>query len=203
VRQEVNLYTEAFRPSQEWLTLSFAARVSAAALLVVAIVGGWTQYQVLQLHNEQQQLEQERASAEDAVERLNKQLARQQRNPELENQVERLKARVADRRRLVERAGSVARASSEGFTPYLEGLAKQSQEGLWLTRIQVNLLRDRLHLQGETVQGQHVPNYLQRLREEPVFEGRRFERFGIERNEQSAFLAFDVASRRNAGEEED
>jgi len=55
VRQEVNLYTEAFRPSQEWLTLSFAARVSAAALLVVAIVGGWTQYQVLQLHNEQQQ----------------------------------------------------------------------------------------------------------------------------------------------------
>jgi len=58
VRQEVNLYTEAFRPSQEWLTLSFAARVSAAALLVVAIVGGWTQYQVLQLHNEQQQLEQ-------------------------------------------------------------------------------------------------------------------------------------------------
>ncbi|TDT36977.1 hypothetical protein DES49_2929 [Halospina denitrificans] len=203
MRQDVNLYTEAFRPSQEWLTLSFAARCSVAALLIVAIIGGWTQYQVLQLRDEQQQLEQEQARTQDVIAGLNEQLAQQQRDPELENQVERLEERAADRKRLVERAGSVARASNEGFTPYLEGLAKQSREGLWLTRIQVNLLRDRLHLQGETVQGQHVPNYLQRLREEPVFEGRRFERFGIERTDQSAFLEFDVASRRNSGGEED
>ena len=202
MRQEVNLYTDAFRPSQEWLTLGFMARLILAAVVVVAVVAGWTQYQLVQLQGEQQQLEQEQARAQDAIERLNKELARQQRDPELENQVERLEQRVADRKRLVERAGSVARASSEGFTPYLEGLAKQSREGIWLTRIRVNLLRDRLHLEGRTTQGQKVPNYLQRLREEPVFEGRRFERFGIERSDESAFLEFDVASRRNAGEEE-
>lgn len=203
MKQEVNLYTEAFRPSQEWLTLDFVARVAAAALLVVAVAAGWTQYRVLQLSAEQQKLEQTQARTEEAIARLNEQLARQQRDPQLVDQVERLEERAEDRKRLVERADSVARASSEGFTPYLEGLAKQSREGLWLTGIQVNLIRDQLHLEGGTTQGQRVPDYLQRLRKEPVFEGRRFERFGIERSEESAFLEFDVASRRNAGGEDE
>ena len=203
MRQEVNLYTEAFRPSQEWLTLGFAARVAAVALVAVVLATGWAQYQVMQLRAEQQALEQTQARTEEAIARLNEQLASQQRDPQLVDQVERLEARAKDRQRLVERAGSVARASSEGFTPYLEGLAKQSREGLWLTGIQVNLIRDQLHLEGKTIQGQRVPDYLQRLRQEPVFEGRRFERFGIERSEESAYLAFDVASRRNAGEEDE
>ena len=203
MRQEVNLYTEAFRPSQEWLTLGFAARVAAVALVAVVLAAGWAQYQVMQLRAEQQALEQTQARTEEAIARLNEQLASQQRDPQLVDQVERLEARAEDRQRLVERAGSVARASSEGFTPYLEGLAKQSREGLWLTGIQVNLIRDQLHLEGKTIQGQRVPDYLQRLRQEPVFEGRRFERFGIERSEESAYLAFDVASRRNAGEEDE
>jgi Tfp pilus assembly protein PilN len=157
----------------------------------------------MQLRAEQRELEATKARTEDAIERLNEQLARQQRDPQLVDQVERLEARAEDRKRLVERAGSVARASSEGFTPYLEGLARQSRDGLWLTGIQVNLIRDRLRLKGATTQGQRVPDYLQRLRQEPVFEGRRFERFGIDRSEESAFLRFEVASRRNAGEEDD
>lgn len=203
MRQEVNLYTEAFRPNREWLTLNTSASLAVAVLLVVVAVSGWVQYQVAQLQDEQERLEQELSRSQDAVERLSEQLARQQRDPELEEQVERLEERAEDRKRLVERADSVASASSEGFTPYLEGLAEQSREELWLTRIRVDLLRDRLQLEGRTTQGQQVPDYLQQLREESVFEGRRFEQFEISRDEETSFLGFNVASRRSNGEEEE
>lgn len=201
MRQDVNLYTEAFRPSREWLTLNTAARLGIAALLVIIVASGWAQYRVAQLQQEQAELERDLSRIQEAIERLDEQLAQQQRDPRLEEQVERLEERVADRKRLVERADSVARASSEGFTPYLSGLAKQSREELWLTRIQVNLIHDRLRLEGRTTQGQQVPDYLQQLRDEPVFEGRRFAQFEISRDEQAPYLAFDVASRRDNGEE--
>lgn len=202
MRQTVNLYTEAFRPSREWLTLKRAAVALVIVLVLVAAVSGVAQYRLAGAEATLADLERREERQQQAVEALQEDLEARQKDPELEEQVARLEQRVKDRRRLVERADSVAQASSEGFSPYLEGLARQSLDGLWLTRIRVDLMRDRLGLTGRTGDGQKVPEYLQSLREESVFSGRRFARFSIERSEEGAPLNFQVASTRDSAEDE-
>ena len=203
MRQEVNLYTQAFRPSREWLTLGRTTWLTIFVLAVVLAVAGWLRYELDRLQARQAELEASLSDKEQRVASLSEKLEQQQRDPQLEDRVERLEARVADRRNLVEKASSVARASSEGFTPYFRGLARQSREGLWLTRVRVNLVEDTLRVEGKTLLGQEVPEYLGRLRQETVFDGRRFARFGIDRDEEDALLNFSVASRRTPLEEEE
>ncbi|MEQ6886064.1 PilN domain-containing protein [Salicola sp. Rm-C-2C1-2] len=203
MKQSINLYTDAFRPSREWLTLGRALGVGALVLLVVAGVSGVLRYQLAGAQARLEDLASRESRKQQSVETLQDQVEARQKDPALEQQVTRLEQRVRDRRRLVERADSVAQASSEGFTPYLEGLARQSLDGLWLTRIRVDLMRDRLGLAGRTRDGQNVPEYLQRLQEESVFEGRRFARFVIERPEGGEPLSFEVASTRDTPEEDE
>ena len=203
MHQQVNLYTEAFRPSREFLTLGLASGLTGLGLVIVLAVAGWFQYQVDQLESKQAAVEDRLAGQEEAVTTLTEELEQQTRDPQLEDRVERLEKRARERKRLLDRADSVARASSEGFTPYLKGLARQSRKELWLTRINVNLIAKTLQLQGKTLKGGAVPDYLRRLRQEPVFEGRRFARFEIERDDQGSQLIFNVASRRNTGEEDE
>ncbi len=203
MRQSVNLYTEAFRPSREWLTLARAAVVLALVLVVVAGAGALAHYRLAGVEAQLAEVERRNARRQEAVDTLQGKVEARRKDPALEAQVARLEQRVRDRRRLVERADSVTRASSEGFSPYLEGLARQSLEGLWLNRIRVDLMRDRLGIAGRTLNGQTVPEYLERLREEAVFEGRRFARFSIERVEDGDSLRFQVASTRDSAEEEE
>lgn len=203
MKQSINLYTEAFRPSREKLTLARALSVVALVLVVVAGASGVLRYQLAGAQARLADLETRESQKQQTVETLQSQVEARQKDPALEEQVARLEQRVQDRRRLVERADSVAQASSEGFVPYLEGLARQTLDGLWLTRIRVDLMRDRLGLAGRTRDGQNVPAYLQRLQEEPVFEGRRFARFNIERPEGGEPLSFEVASTRDTPEEDE
>ncbi|XOZ33292.1 PilN domain-containing protein [Halomonadaceae bacterium KBTZ08] len=203
MKQSVNLYTDAFRPSREWLTLRLALVLVAAVVLVIAATGGVLRYQLAGAQARLSELERRETQKQEAVEALQEQVEARQKDPALEQQIARLEQRVQDRRRLVERADSVAQANSEGFSPYLEGLARQTLEGLWLTRIRVDLMRDRLGVVGRTRDGQNVPEYLQRLQDEPVFAGRRFARFNIERPEGDAPLRFEVASTRDAPEEDE
>lgn len=203
MKQSVNLYTEAFRPSREWLTLGRALSLVAAVLLVVGGIGGVLRYQLADAQARLSDLERRETQKQQAMETLQGRVEARQKDSALEQQIARLEQRVQDRRRLVERADSVAQANSEGFSPYLEGLARQTLEGLWLTRIRVDLMHDRLGLTGRTRNGQKVPQYLQRLQEEAVFAGRRFARFDIERPEGGKPLRFEVASTRNPqGEDE-
>ena len=202
MKQSVNLYTDAFRPSREWLTLERAVVALVLVLVVIAGVGALAEYRLAGVEAALADLEQRQARKQQAVETLQGKVQTRRKDPELEEQVARLEQRVRDRRRLVERADSVAQASSEGFSPYLKGLARQSLDGLWLKRIRLDLIRDRLGLAGRTLKGQKVPEYLQKLREEPVFEGRRFARFSIERPEDGDSLSFQVASTRDSAEDE-
>ena len=196
MKQQVNLYTDDFRPRGELWTLDQLAASAVILLAALFLVSLYLNVSLGRAENERDGVA-ERVDREEAqVDTLQQELERRQEDTALRERVERLEQRVRDRRALLERADEVAQATSEGFTPYLEGLSRQSREGLWLTGIRVNLVQGRLQLQGRTLSGERVPEYLQRLREEAVFEGRRFRHFSIERDEDHEHLGFRVSSRR-------
>ncbi len=196
MRQEVNLYADDFRPRREWLTLEQLAASAVAVIVLVALAALLLQLSLNSLRDEQRELEADVTEARTLVTELDSTLQQRREDVALADRVDRLEQQVRDRRRLLSRADEVTQATREGFTPYLRGVARNSFEGLWLTAIRVNLVRGHVGLEGRAQAGGMVPEYLQKLQTEDVFEGRRFAHFSIDRPDDDEVLGFAVSSRR-------
>lgn len=196
MKQQVNLFTDDFQPRREWLTLDQLAGSAVAVIVLVALVALVLQQSLNSLRKEQRQLESDVSEQSELVSQLETSLQERREDAALRDRVERLERQVRDRRRLLERADEVTQATREGFTPYLRGMARHSFDDLWLTAIRVNLVGGHVGLEGRALSGDKVPEYLQLLTHEDVFEGRRFAHFSIDREEDSDVLGFSVSSRR-------
>lgn len=87
--------------------------------------------------------------------------------------------------------------SLASFSNLLAGLARQDLEGVWLEHIEFADAGDSIELAGQTLRADDVPLFLRRLGDEPLFAGRRFGAFEIDRSAAaSPGLRFHVATRR-------
>jgi hypothetical protein len=61
-----------------------------------------------------------------------------------------------------------------GFSGYFRALARQDLEGIWLTNIVIGNGGATIGLQGNALQAELVPQYMQRLGQEAVMKGKSF-----------------------------
>lgn len=66
-----------------------------------------------------------------------------------------------------------------GFSPYFRALARQRLDGVWLTDIDIAAGGERIGVQGNTVQASLVPQFIGRLAQEPVMQGKAFGKLDI------------------------
>lgn len=194
MKQQVNLYTPELRPRREWLTLNHLVLAAGLSLVLMGLISGALRWP---LHQERQALEplrEEQAALHRVVEEMETALAARRVEPQLQEQVTRLERQVRQRRDLVSRTEQLTANGQRGFSPYLRSLARQSDGELWLTRIRINLAADEMRLQGRTKSGDQVPRYMHRLKQEPLFSGRRFADFSLQREPESGTLTFSLAT---------
>nr|WP_242467993.1 PilN domain-containing protein [Halorhodospira neutriphila] len=80
----------------------------------------------------------------------------------------------------------------QGFSPILEGLARQRVARLWLTDFTVGAERLRLH--GRATHPRLVPRFLDALAREPAFSGTRFADFRMQRLDAEGHVEFRIAT---------
>ncbi len=109
-----------------------------------------------------------------------------------------LTAREAENRelqRLINYLGILAGQQRSGFVAPLQALSAQHpQSGLWLRGIELGEGGSQMRLQGISQQQEDLPRYLELLGQSPVFKGREFARFDVQRGEDQ-LLHFDLSSR--------
>jgi hypothetical protein len=97
--------------------------------------------------------------------------------------------------RLVAHLQSLSQQQSTGFVAPLAALSERHPpNGLWLNEIALRDGGSTLSLQGLTQDQQLLPLYLQSLGVSPVFHGREFARFELQRND-AGLLSFRLSSR--------
>ncbi len=106
--------------------------------------------------------------------------------------MEQLAAEVDGSRALAEALGSGAFGNASGLSAYLVGLARQHEEGLWLTRIVLDAGGEVIGLDGRSLSPEAVPGYLQRLSDETAFRGKAFGHLELRRSETA--LDFRIAT---------
>lgn len=127
--------------------------------------------------------------------------------PQLDEQLPlELSVKERDNRELQRLIGYLQLLSSQrtsGFVAPLLALTEQHPEsGLWLNGISLQDGGRHMRLQGRSLDQELLPAYLQRLGQSPVFSGREFARFDVQRGDDQ-LLHFDLSSQLNDQEASD
>lgn len=175
------------QPKQMWLGLG-------ALLLLCALHGAWLSWQLQEGAQRLEQAERLAQAQGQQVEAAQASFVAPQRDARLPVQLARQEAQNQALQRLLRSLAVRAEQQRGGFVAPLAALAEQHPlSGLWLNDI---LLRGSdMRLQGFSQNPQLLPQYVQRLSENAVFQGRLFSRLDITRNDDTHLLQFDLSSR--------
>lgn len=193
--QQINLYTEEFRPKRVILTLDQIAMLGVAVAALLFVVN-------LAADNFLASRQGELSAKQQKVETLRKQVERMQERANglvLDESLiaanARLNVRLRARSDLLDMLGRVVVRHNDNFSSALIALARQRSDGLWLTRINLSASGQAMTLEGRTQEGELVPQYLQKLRDESAFAGRTFSLFNMALDDkQSGPLNFSLKS---------
>lgn len=179
--QQINLYQPILRQQKR----IFSARTLGTTLLIVAVMLGaidlYGQVQVRGLGVEAKALENSRNVAEFRLRELKIRQPKRQPDARLEAEVVALQAAAQQAARLAETLSSGALGNTGGLSEYLVALARQHVDGTALTRIEVAAGGSAIGLGGVARAPELVPEYIERLRLEKVFNGRVFNQLSLNR----------------------
>lgn len=186
--QQINLYELRLRPRHELATARNLGIAALALLLLMTSLALWVRFDVdrktaaAAVSQKQVAAEQERLTA------LSKMVAQRQVSPALASELEIAKAMLAVRSDIIAVLDSGKLGNTSGFSALMSGFARHSQSDLWLTGFLVTAGGSEIELRGRLLDPSRLPSYVQRLRSEPVFQGRRFaalEMRGVDSDEQN------------------
>ena len=156
---------------------------------------GWVVLLVLMLLHAGWQAWQLRQQLEGDFERAKGSFHAPQLDPSLPLQLAKQEAANQQLQRLVSHLQRLGAQQRSGFVAPLAGLSERHPPtGLWLSRIRLAEGGSQMSLQGFSQDQELLPLYLQSLGVSPVFSGRAFADFELQRNE-AGVLSFRLASR--------
>ena len=181
--QQINLFTDAFKPPKVKLPLEQIIAFPILALIIfIGISFALSSYlasqksELIDLQKKHEEMTKRLSVLTEKAEKL-----RQDEGLIAANQ--RLNKTLIARRNMISTLDRVVLKEAEGFSHLLISLARQKEDGLWLTSIQLGGSDRQMILEGQTKKAELVPSYLQKLRNEPSFLGRNFSLFELKESE--------------------
>lgn len=182
MKLDINLYQDEFRTSFRPFGVSTLIVILALLLLGGAI---WRVVIGLEARAAADQLDQRAAQMtqlREEIDELSGQLGSEEEKQRVQQRIERLRDGIARRERLLAEV-SIENGAAGGLpSTYLEGVARQTGEGVWLNRLAVDHRTDHVEIRGHATDPALVPAFVGRLGEEPAFTGERFRRLTMSRN---------------------
>lgn len=196
MKQQINLYSLADTPRQDWLNSRGLLRLLLLTLAGFLLLSGISWWQNRHLLGEVARLEAAGLSQTATLEQLRASVAQRGQSPLLQAEIARLRSELERRRPLLQQAKALQSGNLSGFSPVLSALARQGESGLWLRRIELAESGRKLTLEGSAKSAELLPGYLQRLSAEEVFAGRVFAQLqlssGESGGEQIDFILGDI-----------
>jgi hypothetical protein len=172
VTQQINLFSPVFLTPKVY----FSARAMLQSLLLLvlglAVLGALLLKQTRTLESQRESssrlLQSEQARLAEATRRLGPRSA----STLLQQEIARLESSLSDREAILKRLHE--ENAGQAFSSFLRALARQRQQGVWLTGIEVNHGGAGLSLSGRAMGSDSIPRYIAKLNHEPLLRGREF-----------------------------
>lgn len=172
--QQINLYNPAFLKRRDWLTARPLAAVAGALLLLVIVAAAWGSYQAKQKQAVADELAARLKGMQTEVDVLTKEITGRKPDPTMLAKVDDFKIQLKARQEVMDAVQGGTIGSSEGFSEYLRGFARQTPQGLWLTGFTIGSGGKDMEIRGRMLTDTLLPEYVKRLSAEKAFKGRSF-----------------------------
>lgn len=182
--QQINLYQPILRKQERIFSLKTLLQGNLLILAILVLIYGVTLYQTHTLRSQHAQLLQQRLERTEHLADIQKKFQPVAQDPNLDAAIDEKQALLNHRMRLLNelRHQNTGADGNPGFSEQLSGLARQDARNIWLQQIS---LRDgkQLTLRGMATDAREVPQFIQRLTNEPSFNGTTFTQVQITRDE--------------------
>lgn len=179
--QQINLINPAFRKVFDWLTAAPLALAAVIMLVVIGSAAGWATIRADEVEQAANRKTKALKDTQDKLAAMGKLVAESKPNAELASELTNTQALLKNRAEVVRALEGGAIGSTTGFAEFLRGFARQAPKGLWLTGFTIGASGSDMEIRGRMVNPSALPEYIRRLKTEPVFQGRSFASLSIQR----------------------
>ncbi|GAB6057775.1 PilN domain-containing protein [Desulfonatronum parangueonense] len=191
--QRINLYQDDLKEARILLPARQMLMIAGLAVAGMAATCWWMQTLPEKPRAEANALQAEADKLDQTVRQLQEQVSRKAPNEALIRQVETLQNRLRGIRQL--RQAAIPPPSMAMFSSYLEGLGRQSRDGIWLTEIRIGNQGRSFLLSGGVFDPSLIPEYIQALEAEQIYAGLFFDNLTVTRVEgDHPHLKFTIAT---------
>ncbi|MFV1982262.1 MAG: PilN domain-containing protein [Thiohalomonadales bacterium] len=110
----------------------------------------------------------------------------------LKQQVDGFKNDVVSKQQVFDALSGQSFGNTFGFSGFFKGLAKQTVAGLWLTNLKITTGGKDIGITGSAYRPELVPDFLNNLSNEQIFQGTNFQTFRVKREENPVRVDFYV-----------
>ncbi|MCR8923044.1 hypothetical protein NO559_09685 [Dasania sp. GY-MA-18] len=172
--QHINFVSQLDRVVEPPFSARQQAGLLAALMVLLVLVYAGLLWQQAGLNQDLQQRRAEQAELVKVVDALNAKKQAAENNSSLINELASLESAIRFRRQLLASIDPDDQYQQKGFSEHLNGLARQQLQGLWFTEIILGKQGGQMALVGYTLKPEYLPQYVQRLSQEQVFNGQQF-----------------------------
>ncbi|MGL4476314.1 MAG: PilN domain-containing protein [Shewanella sp.] len=194
MKTKINLFNEDLLPPKLLLSFQHLVMGSAALLAIGVLMVTFASYWI----NHQQQLQTQQAIASELqtqVQTMERQLAERKPDPALVAEVDLLTQRLRVKQLLLTELDRRSTITSEGFSPLMTELASVPQQGVWLSKIEVQ--GQAVSLYGFALKAENVPTWIDELKQTSSLQGYAFSAMTMLRDDAKP-LSFSLTSQPEA-----
>ncbi len=191
--QRVNLYQDELKKTRILLPAHQLLVIAVLAVMGMAVLSFWVRSLPEEPRAEADALQADVDKLEQEVKALQDKVAKMAPNEALIRQVEALRNRLRNTGLL--RKAVIPPPTMSRFSSYLEGLGRQIQEGIWLSEIRIGDQGRSFLIRGGTFDPAMVPEFIQALEAEPVYNGLSFDNLTMFKvDDEHSYLNFSIAT---------
>ncbi len=192
--QQINLY-KAFQTDNQDSNLVEYLILSLLGLFVILLIySSYLGYRVYDLESQLDAAEQKKIATETQLKELQIKFPKKESNPLIAQELRQSQNDLTYLGRIFSDLSDHDSDQSMGFHHYFLALARQNQSDVWLNHIRIQATPHHLELEGSTHNEASVAIFLDRLKQEPAFQGKKFAKFMIHSQDNTHLSQFIVST---------
>ena len=180
--QQINLFSPQFLKQKKYFSALTMTQALGLLLLGMVVFYGFAFWQDRNLARQTAEFGRAYEQQKQQFTKLAAELNPEKREAQLDQDLKRAEAAIASRRALLRELQAGVAGDSIGYSEYLRAFARQTVQGLWLTRIQIAEGGAQLTMSGRALEADLVPVLIGRLKQESALRGRPLEALAITRS---------------------
>ena len=174
--RQINLFNPLFLKQEKVFSAVTLMQAFVVVVVGALVVSGYTIYNAQEIQKIANLTESKLLIAERQIKQLREQHRVKEKDPALENQVQAQESILAAKQEVIRLLANNEFGDTQGFSAYLSAFARQIPEGVWMTGFYISSTQTQpqFTLQGRSLQGESVPQFVSNLKNEAIMKGRSF-----------------------------